>query len=164
MEIERPRNPSEELDHRVPSAPDFDQESLSNAVDNELPELVERHQLRPSIWARMRGAFSRYKRMKEEEVSPIATEQPPAYSVSNAARRSNDPNDGSLLSADLARRNSLLRKVYWLFCGQMSLFTGLCALFYYVPHVRQIFRKTFADKVGLRSSFLKILKALLSSV
>lgn len=155
MEIERPRNASEELDQRVPSAPDFDQESLSNAVDNDLymPERVERHQSRPSIWARMRGAFTRYRQMKEDEVSPIASEQPPAYSNSNAAPCSSDnPKDDSVLSGDLARRNGLLRKLYWLFCGQMSLFTGLCALFYYVPHVRQMFRKTFADKVGLRSS------------
>lgn len=38
----------------------------------------------------------------------------------------------------------------------MSLFTGLCALFYYVPHVRQMFRKTFADKV-LLVSFARLL-------
>lgn len=149
MEIERPRNSSPQLDQRVPSAPEFDQESLGNALDD-MPERVERHQSRPSIWTRLRRTFStRYESMEDED-EPIRPEQPPAYTSSNPVRLDN-PMDGSVFSGDLRRRNSFLRKLYALFIGQMSLFTGLCALFYYVPHIRQMFRKTFADKVWLSS-------------
>ena len=143
MEIERTREPTVEFDQSVPSAPDFDQESLSNAVDD-LPELVERHRLRPSIWSRLKRAFTtRYQPMVEDEASPVHSELPPAYTSPAPNNRTAD----SILPADLNQRNSLLRKLYWLFTSQMSLFTGLCALFYYVPHIRQMFRKTFADKV-----------------
>lgn len=132
MEIERPRKPEQ-----VPSAPEFDQESLTSTLE-ELPERVERHR----FGSRIRRLFSsKYRRMREGEAPPAVSEEPPAYTTPN-------PPDDSVLSGNLDRKNVLLRKLYWLFCGQMSLFTGLTALFYYVPHIRQMFRKTFADKVA----------------
>ena len=73
------KSSSPQLDQRVPSAPEFDQESLCNVLD-EMPERVERPS-QPSIWTRIRRTLStKYKPMEEDGDEANRPElTPPAY-------------------------------------------------------------------------------------
>lgn len=126
----------------TPSAPDFDQESLRDVVEDYRPRERARP---PSIWTKLRRSFSKYKPMNEDLES---VNQNNSDSIPNT-NPNNSNND--LVFGDLKSRNRFLRKLYAMFVGQLSWLTGLCALFYYSPHVRHIFRKMVADKIFLKS-------------
>lgn len=148
MEIERPRNENKStVTRQLPTAPDLDQESLSNYLDDDsqIPERIERAQ--PiSMWNRMKNLFSRT--IKEDEANLVQN-----TIVNSNLNQNNLNNVTDPVFNDLVTRNNFLRKLYAYLSCQMSLFTALAALFYYIPHLRKIFRTTFADKILYRSIF-----------
>lgn len=153
---EREEVPNAKITPQIPSAPEYDQESLS-AIDNDswgMPELIDRN--RPtSFLDKIKNAFKNYKISRREEqdtqnlVDPIAnngidySNQPPPYSI-------NDPNGDDPIFGNLDSRNIFLRKLYGWLILQQGLLTTLAGLFTYVPHFRHMFRKLLADKIFLR--------------
>ena len=155
MEVERERSESTKKEafkaNEIPSAPEFDQESLSNVIEDnyELPERIERAQT-PSIWSRIKRSFSKYKPMNEEQFHPNVQS---SNQINSNFNNNNSNAVYDTVFGDLKKRNQFLRKILALFVGQLSFFTALAGLFYYIPHLRHIFRIFFADKIFLKMSF-----------
>lgn len=156
MEIARSstNNIDELSNSKIPSAPEFDEESLTNVnnIDNDwqLPERIERSRhYSSSFWNKLKNSFKNYKKTR---INNQILENPINNYGSNQIIDSNNfysNNDNSLIN-NQENRNLFLRRLYAWLLGQQFIMTLLCALFYYVPHIRKIFRKTFADKIFLR--------------